>query len=945
MAQSTIDKLIINSPYAEPALHWSYDPVTKLFNKAEGRRPAGYVVASASSKAFDDPGEFVEIPLVNQIRPRVKRWRAEGYAGVSSVTRRLLEHWQNPEERTLNRFFFCQFEAIETLMWLTEAPASERVGITIPGDGGNFQRLCSKMATGSGKTIVMAMAIAWHVLNKVTYPQDTRFARNVLVVAPGLTVRNRLSVLAPSAPDNYYTAFNIVPPPLMDGLRQGRVMVRNWHALAWDSAEQIKKRRSVDKRGPMSDEAYTRSVLGEMANARNLLVINDEAHHAWRINPEAEGKYLRTRDMKDSAEEATVWIGGLDRLHKSRSILNCYDFSATPFTPSGKKSTEEALFGWIVSDFGLNDAIESGLVKTPRVVVRDDAVPDATTYKSRLYHIYNDADVKDDLNRKAKPEEPLPDLVMNAYYLLGYDWREAQRAWAATNHLTPPVMITVCNRTETAARVKWAFDHNKIHIEELCDPARILHIDSKVLAAAESQTEATDLDIVEDPTDGEDDDVAPARKFTKNEQAELLRKKVDTVGRSGEPGEQIQKVISVGMLSEGWDAKTVTHIMGLRAFSSQLLCEQVVGRGLRRTEYEVDSESGCFKPEYVNIFGVPFTFLPHESVGGGPPPPPIPKTPVEPDASKSAYEITWPNVVRIDYVTQPQLSLDWTKVQPLILDAARTAKVAELAPILAGKPDVTKIDRIELERLAKEFRTQRIIFETARDLYDQLSVGWEGSRELLMAQLVRLVEQFIRTDQIQIIPPLFYQDELPRRLIITLNMTRVVQHIAEAIRFANAEKLEPVFDREHPIRSTGEMRTWYTSKPFAHTVHSHINVCVFDSTWESADEYQIDNNPLVDRWVKNDHLGFEILYLDRGVVRKYRPDFLIRLKTGDMLILETKGQDDEQNRVKRKYLDEWVRAVNQQGGFGHWRWAVALHPGEILDILLKHSEASEAVAA
>ncbi|WNC22474.1 hypothetical protein RHI14_01030 [Thermosynechococcus sp. WL15] len=226
-----------------------------------------------------------------------------------------------------------------------------------------------------------------------------------------------------------------------------------------------------------------------MANARNLLVINDEAHHAWRVNWEAEGKYLRQRDLKDSAAEATVWIGGLDRLHRSRGILRCYDFSATPFTPSGKKSSEEALFDWIVSDFGLNDAIESGLVKTPRVVVRDDAVPDAKTYKSRLYHIYNDPDVKDDLNRRAEPHEPLPDLVLNAYYLLGYDWCETWKAWKTAGVPVPPVMITVCNRTETAARVKHAFDSRRIHIDELCDPERILHIDSKVLDEAEAKEE------------------------------------------------------------------------------------------------------------------------------------------------------------------------------------------------------------------------------------------------------------------------------------------------------------------------------------------------------------------------------------------------------------------------------------------------------------------------
>jgi hypothetical protein len=438
MPRTTIDRLIVNSLYEEPQRHWRYDRETRTFDLVEGRRPAGYVVASGDSRAFDDPGIFVEIPLVNQIRPRVKAWREAGYPGVTSITRRLLDHWRDPEAFDARCFFFCQLEAVETLIWLTEAPAAERVGIEIPGDGGAFARQCCKMATGSGKTIVMAMVIAWHILNKVAAPQDARFSKNVLVVAPGLTVKKRLAVLEPAGAGNYYEAFDIVPSALLDKLRQGKVLIRNWHALAWESEAQIQKRKSVDKRGAKSDEAYTREVLGEMANARNLLVLNDEAHHAWRVNWEAEGKYLRQRDLKDSAEEATVWIGGLDRLHHSRGILTCYDFSATPFTPSGKKSSEEALFGWIVSDFGLNDAIESGLVKTPRVVVRDDAVPDARTYKSRLYHIYNDPDVKDDLNRKATPEEPLPDLVLNAYYLLGYDWREAWKAWQAAGLRTPP---------------------------------------------------------------------------------------------------------------------------------------------------------------------------------------------------------------------------------------------------------------------------------------------------------------------------------------------------------------------------------------------------------------------------------------------------------------------------------------------------------------------------
>ena len=926
MVKSGIDELIKNSPYKEPEYYWKYDRETRSFTLETGRRPAGYVVASEGSKAFDDPGRFIEIPLVNQIRPRVKAWRehpTNPYAGVTGITKRLLEHWYNLDERQDRRFFFCQLEALETLIWLTEAPQAEKVGIDIPSDGGSFQRLCSKMATGSGKTIVMAMLIAWQVLNKVTYPQDTRFSKNIFVVAPGLTVKSRLQVLIPSSIGNYYDEFNIIPPGLFEKLRQGKVLIHNWHTLNWETEEQLSKKRSVDKRGAKSDEAYVREVLGDIASARNIIVINDEAHHAWRIPAESKVKGLKKEDI----EEATKWIGGLDRIHQSRGILSCYDFSATPFAPSGKQVYEEALFPWIISDFGLNDAIESGLVKTPRVVIRDDGRL-SKDYKSRLYHIYNDPEVKDDLSKKAEEHEPLPDLVANGYLLLGKDWLETVNKWKESSHETPPVMITVANRVETAARIEYAFNHKKIHIDELCVPERILHIDSKVLEMAESQEEETS---VEKPVEEAEENNEPVHRLSKKELAEQLRTKVDTIGKVGKLGAQIQKVISVGMLSEGWDVKTVTHIMGLRAFSSQLLCEQVVGRGLRRTSYEVNPKTDRFDAEYVNIFGVPFTFLPHESHDGPPPPPPSPKTRIEPVTEKQQYEIRWPNVIRIEHTYRPELTLDMNQVKALILDAYDTAMLAELAPIIAGKPDVTRISQIDLENLGEKYRWQKVIFTAAIDVYDQMKPTWPGNKEFLLAQLIRRVEDFVSSRKIQIIPPLFNQADLKRRILLMLN--KVVQHIWQEIRFENTEAITPVFNTDNPIRSTGDMRTWWTGKPCEYTQKSHINFCVFDSTWEATEAFELDRNPNVEAWVKNDHLGFEILYIFKGVVQKYRPDFIIQLKTGSHLVLEVKGQDTQQDRTKREFLDEWVRAVNEHGGFGNWQWAVSTHPSDVAGVL------------
>lgn len=388
------------------------------------------------------------------------------------------------------------------------------------------------------------------------------------------------------------------------------------------------------------------------------------------------------------------------------------------------------------------------------------------------------------------------------------------------------------------------------------------------------------------------------------------------------------------MLSEGWDAKTVTHIMGLRAFNSQLLCEQVVGRGLRRTSYDLN-EQGMFDPEYVNIFGVPFTYMPHEDTGMVKPKPPSPKFAIEPIHEKREFEITWPNVLRVEHIYKPQLSLDVSKVPLLTLDAYETATIAELAPVVDGKPDINRISEINLEELGRKYRTQKIIFETAASIYEQLQADWKdkGHKEYLLAQVIRIVENFIRSDRIIINPPLFNQGDLRKRIIVTLNMSKVVQHIWEAIRMNNTESLDLVIDKDRPIRSTGDMLTWYTSRPWEFTRKSHINRCVSDSGWETSEAFELERNKYVVAWVKNDHLGFAIYYTHQGVTHTYWPDYLVKLTTGEMLVLEVKGKDDQQNRTKREFLDEWVRAVNQQRGFGPWRWAVSKNPADLKGIL------------
>ncbi len=927
--QTTIDRLIINSPYEEPKYHWKYHPQTGLFNREEGRRPAGYTIASAKSKSFDDPGKFIEIPLVNQIRLRVKAWRDANYPGVNGVTKRLLEHWYNLEERQNQPFFFCQLEAIETIIWLTEAPPESKIGIEIPSDGSLFPRFCCKMATGSGKTLVMSMLIAWQILNKIINYQDTRFSKYIFVIAPGLTVKKRLQVLLPSNPDNYYQAFNIVPLGLLDKLHQGKILIENWQALNWETDRRISKRKTVDKRGSKSDEAFAREVLGELARGRNIVVINDEAHHAWRVPPQSKIKGVG----KDEIDEATKWIGGCDRIHQSRGILSCFDFSATPFIPSGKKTKGETLFNWIVSDFGLNDAIESGLVKTPRVVIRDEGQL-TKEYKSRFYHIYKDLEVKENLGRKAKPEEPLPDLVLSGYYVLGKDWLETAKAWKNSGFSTPPVMITVANRTETSARIKYAFDNQQIKIDELCVPELTLQVDSKVLNAADSQ----EIEVPKKSKFTKGDRYSRAstkRKIPKKEQGEFLRQIVDTVGKAGKPGEKIQQVISVGMLSEGWDAKTVTHIMGLRAFSSQLLCEQVVGRGLRRTAYDINPETGLLEPEYVNILGVPFTFLPHESGEDTPPPPPTPKTEVKPILEKKQYEIKWPNIIRIDRVYRSVLKLAFNQLDTLELNVGETASLVNLAPTVDGKPDVNKLSFIDWQILADEFRLQRIIFETALEIFAKLQWQWQGKKESLLSQLIVIIEAFINSDKIKISPAFLGEDELKKQTIIGLNMSKITQHLLPAFIVENHESSLPIFDSDRPILSTANLQTWYAGKPCQYTQKSQINCCTLDGPWEGSHPWELDRNPKVEAWAKSDRLGLEIFYIFKGVVRKYRPDFLIKLKNGSFLILEIKNRDREIDLIKRKYLDEWVNTVNQYGSFGKWQWAISREATDLPEILAK----------
>ena len=923
--------LIINKPFIRPSRYWQEKTGGDL-PLADGRRPAGYEIFDPRSNTR----RTESLDLVNSIRERVDAWRTAGYPGITSVTRNLLEHWHDSSARDYP-FYFCQLEAIETLVWKIEATQEYKQAIHIPGDGGAWERLCNKMATGSGKTTLMAMIIVWQVLNALTYPKRNKdFSRAVFVVAPGITVKERLRVLLPGELDNMYDAFGICPSDAMrQKLNQAEILIENWHTLM-----PLKQQdRSVVKKGKESDEAYTRRVLGKFAQYRDIIVINDEAHHAYRVKPELKISKAMAAELGIDLDEATRWIEGLDRIHATRRILRAFDLSATPFAPTGRASTEKGLFDWIVSDFGLNDAIEAGLVKTPRVVIRDDALPDTRTYRSKLYHIYADDSVRDDLNRKgAEPHDPLPKLVKDAYTLLGANWRETLKLWQDEGHKSPPVMLTICNRTETAARIEHYLRSGDAHWPEMQAPAKTLRVDSKVLDKAEIGEAATsDKDYekqLQAIVDAADIPATQKQRLLELKKEELLREIVDNVGKRGKAGQDLQSVISVAMLSEGWDAKNVTHIMGLRAFTSQLLCEQVIGRGLRRVSYETD-EDGLFLPEYVNIFGVPLSIFQHVEEGGDAPPPPKASTQIEALDELQPYEIRWPNVLRVDTVVRPGLLVDFSQVDVLKLDPSQTVVSAEIAPALGGAAFFSQAIEINLEKIPDGFRLQRILFRAAAKAFDQMKQQFSGNREYLLFQLVRLVEQYLDSGRIEI-PSLFHQDPLRKRILYALNMDVIVQRLLEKVREQNVEHLELVFDEDAPMGSTRQMRTWFTTKKCLPTGKSQITYLLADSSWEVYAANILEKRKDVLAYAKNDRLGFQIYYMWQGARRRFIPDFLIRLSNDKTLVLEIKGVDSEQNRAKRAALDEWVRAVNEKGGFGQWCWDVAFEPAQVQDILAKH---------
>ncbi|MEQ1716792.1 MAG: DEAD/DEAH box helicase family protein, partial [Hyphomicrobium sp.] len=675
---ASLDNPILNSPFAAPSRHWALNDRGMPTGEAvTGRRASSYIVPIPKSKRTVGQAEFeYDIEgnanvktndLVNRIREQVDAWRKlpAGQSGVSYETARLLQHWrETARERPL---FFCQVEAAETIIWLTEIAPKNRSfyelakAAEIHSEAANpgLFRLAMKLATGAGKTTVMAMLIAWHTVNKARRPNSKMYTDAFLIVTPGVTIKDRLRVLMPEAPDSIYERLSIVPRDMMPDLLKARIVITNYHAfqrkkqpLAKGTAEVLRGRETVeefDERFRETDGQMVQRVMGSLMGRRGIIVMNDEAHHCYQEKPkEAETDVVVDRASEETAAEAKadaeqnneaarLWINGIRTVQNVLDVKAVYDLSATPFFLRGSGYREGELFGWVVSDFSLMDAIESGIVKVPRVPTRDDVIQ---ANEPIFRHIYKH--VRSDLSRRGRRgggemlASDLPHQLEAAIKALYSDYEKTDAAWKGKSE-TPPVFIVVCNNTTTSkmvyewiagycenpdeedeAKQRWKAGNldlfNNVRNGKPLSHRRTILIDSAQLESGDALSDSF-RDVAHDEIEAFKKELRQrdqSRDVEKIEDAEILREVMNTVGRKGKLGEQIRCIVSVSMLTEGWDANTVTHVLGCRAFGTQLLCEQVVGRALRRVSYDADDQ-GMFRPEYAEVLGVPFSFMPANS--------------------------------------------------------------------------------------------------------------------------------------------------------------------------------------------------------------------------------------------------------------------------------------------------------------------------------------------
>jgi type III restriction enzyme len=1018
-----VENPIICNPYDEPLDHWIYDKDSGAASRAGARRPASYWykterTGSAQMSLLAEE-ERDDLPLVNLLREDVRRLRQNNYAAWPKITRDLLQHWARPDRG--RRLFFCQREAVETILYLFEfriwktrrlpfKPAlnDDDLARLLAGTRPSFtlatqeffprlidpaaedgvaplRRMAAKMATGSGKTVVMSMLISWAFCNRGQNGASAFFPNGVLICCPNLTVKERLQVLRPERPDNYYEQFDIVPVKYRPLLQAGKVLVTNWHRFAPESEHSENgKSYAVVNKGPETPDTFARRVLEDLYDRIPIMVLNDEGHHCWRPAPEQEEL---TGEEKEDREEARVWLDGLDRINnctpnpaKQAGVSVCVDMSATPFYIHGSGYPEGRPFPWIVSDFGLVDAIESGIVKIPRLPVLDTTGrPDPKYFK--LWKAINE-DLQPAERLPGKAGRPKPDVVYReaegALQQIASQWKERyeqiQQARPGQEQ-APPVLIIVCNDTDVAAvfyrKISGEIEEEVVTEAEVAEvlaeeengngesnggaapkkkgakrkkritfgqgaifpelfsntptEKRTIRIDTKLLAEAES------------------DD--PNKK--KQDAAEELRKVVATVGKRGEPGEHVRCVVSVSMLTEGWDANNVTQVLGIRAFGSQLLCEQVVGRGLRRMDYVPDPVTGLLTEEYVDVYGIPFSVIPFKGRAvRGPAPEDRPKNHVRALPERRAMELRFPVVEGYAFALRKNLiRCDVGQLDPLVVEPNREPTATFVRPTVGyqeGSPAAHSAPFQFVQQDRDEYyahtHLQTIEFQIARLIVDELTVGAVSasdvrrrvlrfqSRHQLFPQVFRYVDEYVRRK-------VDFNGADPCELGLEKYVKRMVERLRDGIVPDDNEgepPLMPILNRYKPIGTTTDV-DFKTTRPCHATAKSHIDQVVMDNlTWEASAGFRLESCDAVTFYARNDHLGLLVPYEYMGIDHSYEPDFLVRLTNGVTVVLEIKGFEDDQDKAKHTAAKRWVTAVNNWGELGRWTFHVCRNP-QLLD--------------
>jgi len=977
MSQVVIENPIINSPFDEPARHFRFSDEGITNEEVEGRRTSSYFIPIARPKKKGKQLQFEtewtqdrieENKLVNDIRRRVGQWRTGGYVGVTPTTARLIAYWTDPKRE--RKLFFCQNEALETAIYIAEV--AKKYGdawienaIRDANDTSNpgLSRTAFKMATGSGKTVVMAMLIAWHTLNKRANPQDARFSDTFLIVTPGITIRDRLRVLLPNDPENYYQQRDIVPAQLRDQLGQAKILITNYHAFQMRetvAAGKITKSILADKQPGLFTETpdqMVRRVCRELGTKKHIIVLNDEAHHCYRRKPDAVDETLsgdERAEAKQREEEARVWISGIEAVKAKIGVKAIYDLSATPFFLRGSGYPEGTLFPWVVSDFSLIDAIEAGIVKVPRVPVADDSMTGAQpTYRDLWLRIREHLPRKGRKTAAEKGEPKLPVELQGALLSLYGNYEKYYHLWennaqARARGITPPVFIVVCNNTNVS---KLVFDfvggwEKQIGEEAVVQAGQLpifrnddgsgawLHrpntilVDSTQLESGESMSD----DFKKIATREIEEFKAeyrvrfPGRDSENLTDEDLLREVMNTVGKAGKLGEHVKCVVSVSMLTEGWDANTVTHVLGVRAFGTQLLCEQVVGRALRRMSYAANAK-GHFDPEYAEVYGVPFSFIPCSGATADPKPGPMP-TRVRALESRAACEITFPRLMGYRYdVGADRLTATFTDESKLALSTADIPTKTENAPIV-GESSIHTLDDLKSRRL------NEVAFLLAKLTLEKYFRDDENNdKPWLFPQLLGICKRWL-ADCVTL-----KDNTFPQLLLLIEFAHDAADRIYKAIVASTdgTAALKPILRPYDTIGSTRYVDFDTTRAVYATKADKcHVSHVVADTdSWEQKMASALEDMPEVKRYVKNHNLGFTIPYTLNGEEKNYIPDFIACIDDLN-LIIEVTGENRKEKAAKvATSRTLWVPAINNHGGFGRWASIEITDPWDAVNAIRK----------